>query len=183
VQTLFGERDCSRLLVIRDDLDISPYRELDQGMTTVAAELGREGDYTVVQLPVSDLIHDWNRGDFSKLEQQRDYVARLLTEGGYDAIFCQHEDFLDYVFVQMGLVDQFANVQLATLTGPDTSVRTVRYRRLDVQQWVSDFPRMISDAAEMLQSWVLDRERPSGVRRVPMMPYQGLSDQATIHRQ
>lgn len=168
VKTMFEQYQRQRLLVLLDNLDISPYRELVSSINIAAAAMGRSDDVTLIHMPISDHIHDWNRGDFTSIQQQHDIIARQLTEGGYDALFCPQEDFVDYAIVQTGIADQFPGLQLGTTTGPDVNARSIRYNQSGTHRWVLDFPRMIQTAADILQDSVVECKVQTGVTRIPV---------------
>jgi len=144
-----------RMLCLIDNLHISPYENLMQGFRDQAQELGRSDDMTIVQIAISDFIGQLNKCDFSDVDRFKDDIEKLITEGGYDTIFCPQEEFLDYVIVQTGLYEKLDDFQLAAITGPGANARTRQYNESGVWKWVTDFPEMISKAADILQRSVL----------------------------
>jgi len=157
-----------KVLVAMDTQKISPNRDLAWGFAEEARELGRTGDLTVRNWPIIELIRRLNAADFSQVDGRRQVVREHLIGEGYDALFCMHEEFLDYVVVETGLYDEFADLQLASMTDPIVNTRTRRYNESNVVRWVMDFPGMISTAADLLQEWVLKRSCERGVVRIGM---------------
>jgi len=154
---LFEGLGRKKILVVMDTLKISPNRELVCGFRETAREMNRWGDLTVSELPISELIGELNVGDFSRVEPYRDLMRERLRSEGYDGLFCLHEEFLDFVVVETGLLGEFPGLQLASMTDPILNTRTRTYNQSGVARWVMDFPRMISTAADLLQEWVLTR--------------------------
>ena len=150
-------RKRKRMLALIDELQISPYQNLMQGLRDEADDMGRSGDITITQIGISDFIKQLNSCDFSKVDSFKEYIENLINDGKYDILFCPQEEFLDYVLVQTGLCDKLDGLQLAAITGPGANARTRKYNELGVWKWVTDFPQMISRATDMLQRFVLTR--------------------------
>jgi len=164
-----------RLLVLMDDLRISAYELLTAGIHSEAARLGRLADVTIVQLPITRVIHNINQSDFSGVDFYEPYVERLIREGGYDTVFSTQDEFLEYVIVETGLVDRFPEMQLATMRGIGPNMRCRRYRQAGVLDLVCDSTAMVARAADLLQRWVLERQ-PAGqvIRLKPELAYSRL---------
>ena len=79
-----------------DDLDISPYHEMVRGMRQQADQLARTTDLTVLQMPVSELVGQFNQSNFSNVDRYATHIDRLIAEGHYDALFCSQEEMIDY---------------------------------------------------------------------------------------
>jgi DNA-binding LacI/PurR family transcriptional regulator len=155
-----------RLLAVVDTLKVSPNRDLTHAFREQARELGREDGLTLVEWPVTDLIRQVNVRDFSGVAAYRDLVRQQLRDGGCDALFCMHEEFLDFVLVENDLLAEFPGLRLASMTDPVLNTRTRRYNESGVVRWAMDFPRMIAAAADRLQEWVLTRACPKDVVRI-----------------
>ena len=167
VAYLLGSLGKRRLLVLMDDLHISPYEELVQGIRQEAADRNRSADVTIVQLPISSsILLDLCRSDFSRMDIHAGYVDRLMREGGYDAVFCTQGNFINDVLVEAGVTDRYPGVQYATMRGTDINTGSRRFNRLDLCQWFYDYGRMVSEAAAMVQRWTITRQAPRGVVRI-----------------
>jgi len=158
-----------RLLVVMDDLDISPYHDMIRGMRAEALELGRMADLTVIQLPVSELVRQFNQGDFSSVDHYAASIERLVREGGYDALFCYQEEFLDYVVVDNGLLDRLSSLSLGATRSVDINIRSRRYVEAAPAIWQIDHVGAISAAADRLQEIVLSRRRSNEVVTIPLV--------------
>ena len=163
---VLGTRKRRRMLALIDDLQISPYQNLMQGIRDEAYDMGRSEDITITQIGISDFIKQLNSCDFSKVDSFKEYIEKLINDDGYDTLFCPQEEFLDYVIVQTGLYDQLDDFQLVAVTGPGANARTRKYNELGVWKWVADFPQMISQAADMLQRFVLTRNVTNDIIRL-----------------
>lgn len=167
--TLFGRMQKKRLLVLMDNLRISSYSDIVSGIESAAAELERSKDVTVVQIPITHrIIQKISRSDFTDVPEYRDYVERLLKDGGYDAVFCSQDEFVDYVMAQTGLMDEFTAVRTATLRSTCPNQRSIRYASLNCLEWQTNAGGMISAAADLVQRWVLSRQAPKGVLRLKL---------------
>ncbi len=159
-ENVFGKLNKKRLLVLIDDLPISPYRILLEGIESVAAELERKMDYTIVQIPISRIIQQIEQWNFSEVLGTMEKIRRLVADGQYDALFCTQDEFIEHVMVQTGMMDDFPSLQLATLCGSGPNQRTIRYNKFQCLKWASNHGKMISLAADLVQQWVLSRQLP-----------------------
>ncbi|MBL4701009.1 MAG: GntR family transcriptional regulator [Phycisphaeraceae bacterium] len=169
-RTLLAAKKRKRILCLIDNLHISPYQNLMQGLRDEAKDLGRNEDMTLVQISISEFISHLNQCDFSMVDHFKEDIQKLINEGGYDTIFCPQEEFLDYVMVQTGLYEKLDNFQLAAITGPGANARTRQYNESGVLKWVTDFPEMISKAADMLQRSVLTGNRANEIVTLKIKP-------------
>jgi len=166
-QTMLEKR--KRLLVLMDNLQISSYREITMGIEGAARDMGRAGDVTVVQLPISQLVSEkTSKGDYSGIPETASYIERLLVEGSYDAVFCTQDEFIDYVMAQTGLMDRFSGVQLGTFRSVGPNDRSIKYSQLNCMEWFSSAGEMVSHAADLVQRWVYSRQMPRDVIRVQL---------------
>ena len=152
-----------RLLAVIDNLKISPYQALMQGLRDEADALGRTADLTVIQLPISETLTKMATGFAAQVEIYAPYIERLLREGGYDALFCPQGEFVDYFIVEPGVLSKFADLRLGILCGTEADPNLAKLQELGVLQWVVDHPQMISQGADLLQQWVLSRQPPKDV--------------------
>ncbi|MFA9479533.1 GntR family transcriptional regulator [Phycisphaerales bacterium AB-hyl4] len=146
-----------RLLVLADDLDISPYQSLLQGMRERVQELDRFADLTIVQLPLSETVGQFNRADFSAVKRFESYIERLIREDDYDSVFCYQDDFLDYVVIETGLIDRLPGVKFGCTRSAGVNTRSRRFVEADPIGWSIDHMKAISLAADRLQEWVLSK--------------------------
>lgn len=165
-----GRLKKKRLLVLMDNLQISPDFEFIQGMQEKALEMSRMVDLTVTQLPITDFISELNRADYSSVETYRRVVAKLVIDGKFDAVFCPQEEFLESVVIETGMGQEIQELTLGAMTGP-VLTRGRKYNEFGVVRWMWDFPEMISQAANILQHWVISGKRPaeSVQIRIPLM--------------
>jgi len=159
-RTLFEDYRKKRVLVLTDARPISPYRDLENGIMQTAEELGRKNDVTFVQIPITQILQDVCREDFSKIEPLARHLERLIRKGGYDTVFCTQDDFVDYALVQSGLIKTFPGLQLATMRAKCPNERSMEYCRQRVLEWINDPAEMVSRAADMVQQWALTRQMP-----------------------
>jgi hypothetical protein len=95
-------------------------------------------------------------------------MEKLLREGGYDAMFCTQDEFIEYVTVDTGVMDKFPSVQLATIRGTGANGRGRKYRELGLLDLVMDNTQVIAKAADIVQNWVLSRQASKEQVRVKM---------------
>jgi DNA-binding LacI/PurR family transcriptional regulator len=167
-ETLLGKMNKKRFLVLTDNLRISSYQNISQGIDSAARELERLKDVTIVQLPITQIIQKFNHSDFSEVSQYGEYLDRLLAEGGYDAVFCTQDEFIDYCFAQTGLGKKFPAVQLATVRAVCPNERSIKYAALNCLEWFSNSGDMIAQAADLVQRWVLTRQMPKDIIRLKL---------------
>jgi DNA-binding transcriptional regulator YhcF (GntR family) len=167
-ETLLCKMKKKRLLVVVDNLRISAYEEILHGIQTLAASKGRSIDITVVQLPITTMIQDINNSIFTDVDVYAPYMEKLLREGGYDAMFCTQDEFIEYVTVDTGVMDKFPSVQLATIRGTGANGRGRKYRELGLLDLVMDNTQVIAKAADIVQNWVLSRQASKEQVRVKM---------------
>lgn len=148
-----------RLLVILDNLQISPDQKFIHGMQKQARNMSQMANLTVTQFPISSFIRELNHADYSSVETYREAVSQLVEDGKYDAIFCPQEEFLESVIIETGMGNEIPNLTLGSMTGPILT-RGRAYNEFGVVRWVWDFPKMISQAADLLQQWVLEGKKP-----------------------
>lgn len=148
-----------RLLVILDNLQISPEQKFIHGMQEQARNISQMTNLTVTQFPISSFIRELNHADYSSVETYRAAVRQLIADGKYDGIFCPQEEFLESVIIETGMANEIPNLTLGSMTGPILT-RSRAYNEFGVVRWVWDFPEMISQAADLLQRWVLEGKTP-----------------------
>jgi DNA-binding LacI/PurR family transcriptional regulator len=159
----------NRLLVIMDDLRISVYDEIARGINLAAQSLGRLGDITIMQLPITrEVLKNVYNSNFKEVDVYAASIERLLTEGGYDAIFCTQDEFIAYALAETGVMDKFPDVQLATIRGIGPNNRCRRYRRIGVVDLMCDPTDMVSRAADIVQKWVLSRRPTKEIVRLKL---------------
>jgi len=167
-QTMLGQRQHKRLLVLMDNLWISSYQELSRGIEQMARQMNRSHDLTILQLPLTETIQRFDGMDWSDGSWLVPYMRRVLSEGGYDAVFSTQGELIDGIFCQMDLADEFPDVQTATLAAAHPAARSLKYSKRMHLEWYSDACEMFSTAADMVQRWVLSRCRPQEHVAVPI---------------
>jgi DNA-binding LacI/PurR family transcriptional regulator len=163
-----------RLLVVIDDLKISPYADFLRGLVDGARQLGREKDYTVMREPVSKIAQSLalkNLGELPLLQQATEQVYHALKEGGYDALFCYQSDLIDHGLIDSGLLSELPNLSLGT-TGGETMILSRQYFKEEGALWLFDHPKMISTAADAIQQWILSKQP---VRDIVALPVERIS--------
>ncbi len=164
-QEVFGPR--KRMLVVIDDLKVSPYDDTIRGITEAAAEMNRSDDVKVVRIGISDLIRQVTRMNYSNVNATGEQIADLLQEGGFDTLFCTQDNFLDFVLMETGIIDSLPQVQLIAPVVVDGNVRTRKYNEIRPWTWSWDSAEVVSKGADIVQRWVLSRNRPQGITRIP----------------
>jgi DNA-binding transcriptional regulator YhcF (GntR family) len=144
------KRKRKRMLVIIDNIKISNYQELADGIQEEARSIKRFNDVTILYLPLTQLIRKLNVADYSDVDMFRDNIAQHIELGKYDAIFCPQEEFLESVVIEPGLHRQYS-LLMGTMTGP-LLTRSRLYYDSGVIRWLWDIPKMISLAADKLQN-------------------------------
>jgi hypothetical protein len=156
-----------RMLVLMDNLQVSPFHDLIQGFHDEAVSLGKMADLTIMQLPITKGFLEKITQSFStEVDAYKTYIERLLTEGRYDALFCPQGEFIDYVMVETGLYRRYENLTLGVMCGTGADPNLTKLAELGVLQWVVDHPKIISQGANLLQQWVLNRKPPQGVIKI-----------------
>jgi DNA-binding LacI/PurR family transcriptional regulator len=167
---LFGTLKKKRLLVLMDDLKITSYEDITRGINEGAIDMGRETDVTIVQLPITKLLESVERIDFSGVDQYSQYVDRLLEEGSYDAVFSSQGAFINFVLVEMGVMDRHRSVQLATLAdGTHMNTAGKKFNSLGILHWYCGSAQMVARAADLVQRWVLTRQMPKGITYINLV--------------
>jgi hypothetical protein len=156
------------MLVLMDNLKISPYEDFTRGLQDQAKLLNRFSDLTVLQLPLTDLIRQFNMGDFSQVQAYKTYIERIVKEGGYDVLFCLQDELIDYTIIATGLIDQLPKLQLGSLRYPGANTRSQKYNESGVLEWMVNPPKIIELAADMVQQWVLTRHMTKNVTRIKL---------------
>jgi len=165
---ILGKLRKRRFLVLMDNLRITTYEETLRGMQHHATEMKRLKDITIIQLPITQCIQKINQSDFSQVPDLSEYIETLLKEGGYDALFCPQDDFIDYTLIEPGVMDRFPGLQLATTKSNGGGSRSQKYHRLGCLEWNYDTVEMVSIAADQVQRWLFTRQAPKGVVRLQM---------------
>lgn len=155
-RTLLVEQKRKRMLVISDNLHISSFDDMVQGIQDEAVAIERPGDVTLVKFPISKIISGVVRRDWSLVDQYAPQVERLLAENAYDAVCCMQDEFINLVMVETGITDRFSSLVYATLTsGPNQGPR--KYDSLNLINWLCDFRKLLSTVAEMAQDCVFNK--------------------------
>lgn len=164
IATLLEKKRKQRLLVIVDNLKITPYKDLVQGMQEQATELGRMADVTVVYLPITKAIEDLSGGDFKLVDACHKQVERMVHEGGYDALFCTQDDFIEFAMIDTAMIDAFPQMQLATLKPVGGTMKSRKYHQHEPIKWLINSGEVVSKAADLLQRWLLSRKKPKAIQ-------------------
>lgn len=167
VRAMLGEAGRKRLLVVIDNLNISNYSSLADGMQDQARKMGRFDDVSIIQLPLTDLITKLNVADYSDIERFRSYVAQQLQMGEYDAVFCPQEEFIESIIIETDLHTQHGNLLMGSMTGP-LLTRSRKYYEAGVMRWLWDFPKMISTAVDELQKRASNRKQAAQTIAIPI---------------
>jgi DNA-binding LacI/PurR family transcriptional regulator len=166
-ETFFEKLKKKRLLVLRDNLHVSPYHDIVAGIEAGSAEMKRARDFTVVQIPISRFIQNLQKTDFAEIPEFTEFVRRLLIEGGYDGVFCTQDEFIDLVMAQTGLMKTFPEVKLGTIRPRNLSYeQRMAYLRLHCLEWLYSSSGMVAKAADLVQQWVLTRQMPKDIIRL-----------------
>lgn len=168
-EVLLGKMKKKRLLVVMDNLQISSYQHIAQGIEAAARELKREKDLTIIQLPISRIIQKLGKRDYSEAAGISEVISRIIHEGQYDAVFCPQDDLFEYVMIQTGAMRTIGPVQVATFCGSDLNVKSLDYIKLNPLEWRVNQSQMISCAGYLVQRWVLSRQMPKEDIRVKLM--------------
>jgi DNA-binding LacI/PurR family transcriptional regulator len=165
-----------RLLVLMDNLKISPYQDFISGLREEAAELNKGDRLTILQKPVSVFCRQLNQGDFSQVDLYQSFLKQTLTQGKYDAFFCFQDEVIDYVLIEPGLIGDFREVQLGSTFCPATNTRSRRFNETPIVKLLFKPNQLIQQAANMLQEWVYTRSRPKDLPLLNLdLDVQGLS--------
>ena len=159
-----------RLLVVMDDLNITPYSDFLRGLAAGADELKRQEDYSVLSLPISETIQSLglkNLSEIPLLQQNTAKIRKKLQSGKYDTLFCYQSDFLDYGLIDSGILAQFPHLSIGT-TGSETTVLSRRYFQQEGALWLFDHSKLISIAADKVQQWILSRQACRDIISLPV---------------
>jgi DNA-binding LacI/PurR family transcriptional regulator len=167
-ETLLGKMNKKRLLVLMDNLRISSYQAITEGIESMAGQLRRSKDLTVVQLPITRLIQKWGISDFTEVSGTAEKIERLINDGHYDAVLCTQDEFIEHAMVQTGMMDKFSALQVATFRGMGPNERTLRYANLGCLEWFTNLDQMMAQAADLVQRWVLTRQMPKEIMRLEL---------------
>lgn len=164
---MLGQPGTGRLLALIDRNDLSSYRDLMAGLREGAAMTERPDVLTIERMPLVDLVKQFNVADFSRIDEFAAKTAALI-ERGYTGLFCPQSEFIDFVLVQTGILDRFPALRIGTISNPDMNQHTRRYCELGILHWRVNYGQAIASAADLLQQWILRRQRPKGVLKVEM---------------
>jgi GntR family transcriptional regulator len=157
-----------RLLVLMDNLRIDAYDDMIRGIQESADNLNRTDDVTLIRYPMLDILEPVMHWDYSVVKIYREKVKRLLREGHYDVVFTNHGQLLDRVMAETGLLDEFEDIQTATLCNQGTHTGSKRFTEFAPLLWDMNFAEMIAIAADILQGLVLNRRNKNKVIRLPI---------------
>ncbi len=177
----FCVRKKKKLLVIVDDLDISPYKFLIDGVEEEARELNRENDLKIIRLPISDMLLAYYKGDLAPMNQQLQKMKRLFKNVRFDAVYCTQDEYIAHILIESGLWKTLPDVIFGTQINPlGATINLPRYIKVPVITWMMDFPALFARAAELVQEallagkkleGVIQMEVPQAKRRVVKMNY------------
>jgi hypothetical protein len=159
-----------RLLVVMDDLEISPYEDFKRGVMDEVMALRRQKDYKLLTMPLSKIIQSLPLADPANvplLEQTAENISQTLQEGKFDALFCYQNDFIDYGLIDNGIINQFPSLCLGT-TGGETTLLPRRYFQTEGALWLFDQATLISMAADKIQQWILSRQAYTDIISLPV---------------
>ncbi|MBL4700511.1 MAG: GntR family transcriptional regulator [Phycisphaeraceae bacterium] len=161
-------RNRKRMLCLIDNLNISPYKMLMQGLRDEAEDMGRSDDMTLVQMGISEFVTQTNNNDFSTVDHYKEKIEKLIHEGDYDTVHCSLGKFFKYVIRQTGLYEKLHDIQWAVFAGPTQKAQNHHANDSNTVTWIIDFPEMISKAADILQRSVLAGNVPNEILTLKM---------------
>ncbi len=160
VSTILNKEKRSRLLVIMDNLHISSYQDMTSGLESAALDAGRSQDLTILNFPVSRILSSLtDQGEIKDVLSASSQIRRIIEDGEYDAVFCMHDQFIDYVIVQTGISDDIPDLQLACLRARASLIKSIKFIQSNTLEWNYDVGEMVSEAAEMLKGKVLSKKK------------------------
>lgn len=153
---LFKKKKIKRLLIVMDNLHISSYKDMLDGLEAGAKELDHLTDTTVLNLPITQIITGYEKTEtITEIYERSPQLKRIILEGSYDAVFCMHDEFIDYVMLQTGIMDDMRDIQLASLRGTGATERSLKYFESNCIEWLYDTWGLVAQAADALQKKVL----------------------------
>jgi DNA-binding transcriptional regulator YhcF (GntR family) len=155
-----------QFLTICDPIDISSFNQLRNGLRAQAENLGIE--LTILNYPTLKMIEDCQKGNFELADRFYEDLAKTLQEREYQALFCPENGFFDYVFHDMEQANLIKKMQLFTLSTPEGPPHSRIYYHLGVQEWITDTPRMLVLALDLLQDMTLNRRSWRRIVKVPL---------------
>lgn len=160
---LFKEKQKKRVLVIMDNVAISSYHAMLEGLESGAKKAGKSSDLTILNFPVSKIIEKLTKGSSTDdVYMASEQIKRMIVEGNYDAVFCMQDQFIDYVLVQTGILDALPHVQLAHLIVKGSSTKSLKLIDSGSLVWSCDLSGMMFEASELLKRKVrLDGKMPN----------------------
>lgn len=170
IHYFFKELKRQRLLMVMDDLEISPYKDFTRGAFDAAKVLKRQRDLTLLPMPLSKIVQSLaltNPAGAPLLEQTAENISQTLQKGKFDALFCYQNDFIDYGLIDSGIMKQFPTLCLGT-TGGETTLLSRRYFQTEGALWLFDQATLISMAADKIQQWILSRQAYTDVILLPV---------------
>ena len=155
-----------RVLVLEETLDISSFRELFDAMRTAAAEIGAQERFDFVEMDATSLVEQCQRKlcPSSQVPMQR--LGEILEADRYEAMFCVHDEFLDWIYANSELQERYPLQKIASMSNTLPSPRSQAFLRLGVQEWIADHGKLIGKAAELLHEMVYLKSRAAAEYRI-----------------
>ncbi|MBN2354760.1 GntR family transcriptional regulator [candidate division KSB1 bacterium] len=154
---LVRKKKKKRILAVVDDLEISPYENIIRGLLT-QAENYRHVKLDIKRFPVSQMICEVGKADFSLADKLVEKTDRILSEGCYDAVMCTQGEFIAYVIADTDLYDKYSNILYVIRDLNDCNIAGRKFNRLDMVRFRYDLTDIISKAAQELQKWILSKK-------------------------
>jgi DNA-binding LacI/PurR family transcriptional regulator len=166
---LLKEKQRKRVLILMDNIHLSSYQDMLKGLEVGATALGRNQDLTIINFPISriieKLIMDADTNDIYSTSEQ---IKRIIVEGDYDAVFCMHDQFIDYVLVQTGVLDAMPHVQIAHLREQGPLIKSLKFIESRSLEWTCDIRAMMLEASEALKQKVFFKKKMPGKKNIKL---------------
>lgn len=151
IESAFAKSPQSKLLVLMDNLKIPTYAEIIDSINLHSRQY--HNHITIITQPITKAIRKMNKGDYREVDSICRLADRLITKEEYDTIFCPHDDFIDFGFLQTQIIKEIANIHLiTTTTAPTGSIRSRIFNSTPMTKIKLDYIEMITKAADSLQN-------------------------------
>jgi len=157
IDSAFDSGKQKKLLVLMDNLKIPTYAEIIDSINCHSKQY--ENDITIISQPITRAIRKMNKGDYRQIDSICRIVNKMITTEKYNTIFCPHDDFIDFGFLQTKIVENVQNIHLiTTTTAPTGSSRSRIFNNTPITKIRLDYIELITKAAESLQDKVFSNQ-------------------------
>ncbi|MBL4701083.1 MAG: GntR family transcriptional regulator [Phycisphaeraceae bacterium] len=145
------KQGAKRPLILEETLDISPYRQLYQGMRDTQTP-GMIVDFKTVD--TTGFALNYKDNPRLHMANAQKHLKAILAEQHYDALFARQDMYLDMVYTNTSLANDYPVNHIVSVTNQHPTPRSLAFYEHQPQFWIGPTPEMLTQGLTLLDGVV-----------------------------